>query len=101
MAIVFVIIAVIALKATKIRSKNKNLNQEFIPSGQAAIAFAILTAIWLNTDNIIIFALSLILSVMIVGNRVESKMRKVSEIIFGAAMGVLIVLLVYTLTILR
>ena len=100
-SIMFVVIAVIALKATSTKDKNKILNQEFIPSGQAAIAFAALTAIWLNTDNVIIFTLSLILSIMVIENRIESKLRKMSEVMFGAAIGVLIVLLIYTLTILK
>ena len=100
-AIMFVIIAVVALKATSNKNKNKIVNQSFVPSGQAAMAFAALTAIWVNTDNIIIFTLSLILSIMVVENRIESKMRKLSEVIFGGAIGVLIVLLVYTLMILK
>ena len=100
-AIMFVIIAIVALKATNIQRKNKMKNQSFVPSGQSAVAFAALTAIWINTDNIIIFTLSLILSILVVENRIETKMRSVSEVIFGGAIGVLIVLLIYTLTIIR
>ena len=100
-AIVLTIIAIVALKAARTTEKNKWVKTSFIPSGQAAIAFAVLTAIWLNTDNIIILTLSMVLSIMIAENRIEGKFRSLSEILFGACMGVLIVLLVYGLTILR
>ena len=97
-AIILTIIAVLAVKALveekKIRS---GVTPNFIPSGQSALAFAILTAIWMNSRNPIVFCLSLVLSILIVGNRMNDK-RTIGEVIFGAFMGMLIVLLVYGLT---
>lgn len=97
-ALVLTIIAVIALKATGTKDKYKYINRNFTPSGHTAIAFAALTAIWLNTNNIVIFTFSLILSIMVAENRIECKGKKMSEILFGACMGVIIVLLVYSLS---
>ena len=83
-------------------SKNKTgiLTKKFIPSGQTALAFAVLTSIWINTQNILIFTLALMLSLMVFENRIESKMHSLAESIFGSFMGILIVLLVYGLTLL-
>ena len=69
--------------------------------GHSAIAFAILTAIWINTQNIVIFILSLLLSVMIAENRIEAKKKNIAEVIFGACSGILIVLLIYGLIMLK
>ena len=91
-----VIIGIIAYATTR---KNKDGKKTFIPSGQSALAGAILTAIGANTRNILIFVLSLILSLMILVNRVENKKKTWSEVIFGASIGFLIVLVVYGLTI--
>lgn len=102
-AIMLVIIAVIAIKASCSKKKERGqlINEGFVPSGQSAIAFAALTAIWLNSKDIVTFALALILSILVLGNRVFSNSRTKAEVVFGASMGVLIVLLVYGLTIFK
>ena len=100
-AIVLSIIAVVALKAASSTNKHKRINKHFCPSGQSAIAFAAMTAIWLNTKDIVTFTLSLVLSLLIIENRIDTKKRTMAEVIFGACMGVLIVLLVYSLTIFK
>lgn len=106
-SIILTIIAILVFKAygsKNLYNKSKNsskinvINKKSIPSGQTAIAFAVLTAIWINTQNILIFAMALILSLMILENRVESKIHSFAECIFGGFMGVLIVLLVFGLT---
>lgn len=102
-AIMLVIIAVIAIKASCSKKKERGqlIKEGFVPSGQSAIAFAALTAIWLNSKDIVTFALALILSILVLGNRVFSNSRTKAEVVFGASMGVLIVLLVYGLTIFK
>lgn len=103
-SIILTIIAILVFKA--IASKNtyenkiKVLNKKFVPSGQTALAFAILTSIWINARSILIFSLALMLSLMVLENRIESKVHSIAESIFGSFMGVLIVLLVYGLTLL-
>ena len=101
-AIILTVIAIISMKATfKKREISDGVeNKRFMPSGQSALAFAILTAIWINTKNIIVFCLSLILSLMVAGNRYHDK-KTFGEILFGSFIGVLVVILVYGLTIFK
>lgn len=102
-AIMLVVIAVISMKAgcSKKTEMGELVKEGFVPSGQSAIAFAALTAIWLNSKDIVTFTLALILSILVVENRVGSNARTKAEIVFGACMGVLIVLLIYGLTIFK
>lgn len=102
-AIMLVVIAVISMKAgcSKKTERGELVKEGFVPSGQSAIAFAVLTAIWLNSKDIVTFTLALILSILVVENRVGSNARTKAEIVFGACMGVLIVLLIYGLTIFK
>ena len=100
-AIILTVIAVIVAKAgVKTKEIRSGVRPDFIPSGQSAVAFAILTAIWINSRNPIIFCMALVLSILIAGNRVNDT-RTFAEVLFGAFMGMLIVLLVYGLTIFR
>ena len=102
-AIMLVVIAVISMKAgcSKKTERGELVKEGFVPSGQSAIAFAALTAIWLNSKDIVTFTLALILSILVVENRVGSNARTKAEIVFGSCMGVLIVLLIYGLTIFK
>ena len=99
-AIILTVIAVIVAKAgVKTKEIRSGVRPDFIPSGQSAIASAILTLIGVNTRNILIFALSTFLALMVLENRIESKKKTYAEIVFGVCMGFLIILLVYGLTI--
>lgn len=102
-AIMLVVIAVVAIKASCAKRKERGqlIKEGFVPSGQSAIAFAALTAIWLNSKDVVTFTLALVLSILVVGNRAFSNAKTKAEVVFGACMGVLIVLLVYGLTIFR
>ena len=99
-AFILTIIGVVAIKAASTTKPNKLLNSNRIPSGQSAIAFAALTAIWLTSSNILIVTLSLILAMLVAMNRVTSKAHSNMEAIYGACMGVLVVLLIYGITLL-
>ena len=102
-AIILVVIAVIAIKASCSKKKERGqlIKEGFVPSGQSAVAFAALTAIWINSKDIVTFTLALVLSLLVVGNRVYNNARTKAEVVFGACMGVLIVMLVYGLTIFK
>lgn len=99
--IILTIIVIFAMKAiTDGRKFRGKPHATFIPSGQSAIAFAILTSIWLNTRNLFVFCLALVLSILIAGNRLYNK-KTLGEILFGAFMGVLVIILVYGITIFK
>ena len=102
-AIILVVIAVIAIKASCSKKKERGqlIKEGFVPSGQSAVAFAALTAIWINSKDIVTFTLALVLSLLVVGNRVYNNARTKAEVVFGACMGGLIVMLVYGLTIFK
>lgn len=102
-AMLLVVIAVIAVKAgcSKKKERGQLIKNGFVPSGQAAIAFAALTAIWIASKDIVVVTLALALAIMVVGNRVYSNERTKAEVVFGICMGILIVLLVYGLTIFK
>lgn len=102
-AFILVVIAVIAIKASCSKKKERGqlIKEGFVPSGQSALAFAALTAIWLNSKDILTFSLALVLSLLVVGNRVFTNARTKAEVVFGACMGILIVILVYGLTIFK
>ena len=102
-AMLLVVIAVIAVKAgcSKKKERGQLIKNGFVPSGQAAIAFAALTAIWIVSKDIVVVTLALALAIMVVGNRVYSNERTKAEVVFGICMGILIVHLVYGLTIFK
>ena len=104
-AIVIVVIAILALIAIARTNKHKGLNHKFVPSGFTALAFAANTIIWLladqfanNTVSIVIITLSLVLAILVATSRLEGKVHKVSEIIFSACVGIVIVLIIYGIT---
>lgn len=95
--IILIVIGILAGKAY-LNYKEKNGKKLFNPSGQTILAFAILTAIWLNTKNIIVFALALVLSLIVMGNRMNGNAHSFAEVMYSSTMGILIILLIYGLT---
>lgn len=93
--IMIVIIAVLALIAFSKTNKHKIFNEKFIPSGHATIAFAANTIIWISTNNPVILILSLIMAILIAESRIQAKEHKLSEVIFSACLGTVLVLILY------
>ena len=89
------LIAIVALKATNIIRKKKQIETKFIPSGASAVAFMASTIIWLATKNMVAFTLANILAILVAAGRVESHKRTWGEIIFGAFIGIAITIVVY------
>ncbi|MDD2581744.1 MAG: diacylglycerol kinase [Desulfuromonadaceae bacterium] len=93
-AILIVVIAVIIVKSatgtgTPLRGG--------IPSGHAAVAFSIATAVSLNTRDPLISVLSLLLAVMVSHSRLLIKIHSLREVVIGACIGSGITLLVLQL----
>lgn len=91
------IILIVALKAASTTNKHKLINNNFMPSGQAGIAFAANTIIWISTDNIVILTLSLIMAILVSESRIETKKRTSREVIVGGIVGTAVTLLIYGL----
>ena len=91
------IILIVALKAASTTNKHKFIKNNFMPSGQAGIAFAANTMIWISTHNIVILTLSLVMAILVAESRVETNKRTLKEVIAGAVVGTAVVLLIYGL----
>lgn len=94
-AILLTVIVIVTLKAAATKNHHKFIKENFMPSGQTAVAFAGLTIIWLTTRNVVVFTLCLVLALIIGINRYENKKRSISEIIVGACVGIMVVILLY------
>lgn len=99
-AIVLTIIAIVTFKAASTTNKHKFIKNNFMPSGQSAIAAAATTIVWMINRNIIILTLTLALAILVGESRVESKERTLSEVIVGAIVGILVVVVIYGLALL-
>ena len=94
--IVLTVIVIVTLKAASTTNKHKLIKNNFMPSG-TAIAGAATTIVWLINKNIIVLTLTLVLAILVGESRVESKERTLSEVIVGAIVGVLMVVIIYGL----
>lgn len=68
-----------------------------VPSGHAAVAFSIATAVSLTTRDPLISLLSLSLATMVSHSRLLMKIHSLREVIIGACLGSVITLLVLQL----
>ena len=99
--LVVVVIAILSLIAIARTNKHRGLNHKFIPSGFTTLAFAANTIIWIVTQssrnivNTIIITLSLVLAILVSASRIEAKAHKLSEVIFSACIGIILVLILY------
>jgi diacylglycerol kinase (ATP) len=66
-----------------------------MPSGHAALSFAVLTSIWMLAHDVKVFALALVLSLLVIQSRVETKIHSFFEVFFGAVVGTLIMLILF------
>ena len=94
MALLMVVIAVVFLKA---RSGTGKPLEGGLPSGHAAVAFAIATIVSLNTQDPITSLLTIILAVMVSHSRLLLNIHTVREVVLGAVTGTAITLAVLLL----
>ncbi len=92
--IVSVLIVVIVVIIVKSATSTGTPLHGGIPSGHAAVAFSIATAVSLNTHDPLISVLSLLLATMVSHSRLLMKIHTMREIIIGASIGSIITLLV-------
>jgi diacylglycerol kinase (ATP) len=95
--IVSVLIVVIVVVIVKSATGTGTPLQGGIPSGHAAVAFSIATAVSLNTRDPLISLLSLLLASMVSHSRLLMKIHTMREVVLGASIGSGITLLVLQL----
>ncbi|MCX8130264.1 MAG: diacylglycerol kinase [Clostridia bacterium] len=93
-ALIITIISVLVIKAYF--GKGSPLKGG-MPSGHSAISFSLTTAIALLTKDAKITVLCLIISLLVVQSRLESKIHSILEVIAGALLGTLVTLLLFQL----
>ncbi|KXG75878.1 diacylglycerol kinase [Thermotalea metallivorans] len=91
-SLLIVILIVISIKA--FHGKGRPFRGG-MPSGHAAIAFSLATAIAFISENTLIITLSLFLAVLVAQSRIESQIHSLFQVIAGAALGVCITLLIF------
>ena len=95
--VVSVLIVVIVVVIVKSATGTGTPLHGGIPSGHAAVAFSIATAVSLTTRDPLISLLTLLLAIMVSHSRLLMKIHTVREVIIGAAIGSGITLLVLEL----
>ncbi len=68
-----------------------------LPSGHAAIGFALATALALLTGNLLVTMLALLVALLVAHNRYETGASTVSDVFFGSLIGTFSSLLLYRL----
>ena len=93
--IVLVIVCIATIIAKAIFGEGTPLKGG-MPSGHSAIAFSIATAISLITEEPICIMLSFLMAFITAQSRVDSEVHSIIEVIVGAAFGILLTLLIFT-----
>ena len=57
------------------------------------MAFGATTIIWLSTTNIVVLTLSFVMAILVCVTRIESKKKRLSEVVFGALTGIAVIAL--------
>jgi len=91
-ALIVVIFAVIAIKAYF--GKGTPL-QGGMPSGHAAVAFSLSTAITFISENMLIATLSMLMALLVSQSRVETKIHNFFEVLVGGILGILITVIFF------
>lgn len=90
--LIIVIFIVIAVKAYF--GKGTPL-QGGMPSGHAAVAFSLSTAITFISQNMFIATLSVLMALLVCQSRVESKIHSFFEVVVGGILGILITIIFF------
>lgn len=93
--IVLVIVCIATIIAKAIFGEGTPLKGG-MPSGHSALAFSIATAISLITEEPICVLLSFLMAFITAQSRVDSEVHSILEVIVGAAFGILLTLLIFT-----
>lgn len=72
-----------------------------MPSGHAALAFAIATSIAMLIERPVVAALGYIMAVLVAQSRIEGKIHTFWETVAGGLLGILVAMLVFQLKIIN
>lgn len=66
-----------------------------MPSGHAAVAFSLATAITFITENMFISTLSMLMALLVCQSRIESKIHNFFEVLVGGFLGIIIAIILF------
>ncbi len=95
LTVIALIITMLTVLILKARLKTGTPFHGGMPSGHAAASFSITTAIALWTDNMSVTILSLFIAFLVIQSRLEGKIHNMPELVAGAALGILVTLLLF------
>ncbi len=75
---------------------SKNILQGGMPSGHAAVAFSLVTVIWLYGGSAYVSFMALILGVLVLQSRVETKIHSLLEVLLGALLGTVLTYVIFS-----
>ncbi|MEZ0536130.1 diacylglycerol kinase [Caldicellulosiruptoraceae bacterium PP1] len=96
---IFISLLLVAIIIIVVKAMNKRTSflRGGMPSGHTALAFSAATAITFITNNAIVMTLSLFIAILVLESRIEAKIHSVFETLVGAAIGILVTLLILKL----
>ncbi|SET41209.1 diacylglycerol kinase (ATP) [Natronincola peptidivorans] len=69
-----------------------------MPSGHAAIAFSLATAITFITENMFIATLAVLMALLVCQSRIETKIHNFLEVLAGGILGIIITIILFQIT---
>lgn len=93
--IVIVMILVIVGKA--ITGKGTHLRGG-MPSGHAALAFSVATAVTFISEEMLVSTLTYLLALLVAQSRIEGKIHNTIEVLAGGTLGILVTILIFQLS---
>lgn len=93
-SLIIVILAVVAVKAK--RGEGTPLRGG-MPSGHAAAAFCVVTAVAFISQDMLVTTLTFLLGLLVIQSRIETRIHNAFETIMGALLGVIITVLLFQL----
>lgn len=98
--VIMIVVIILLVVFIKMRLSSKNILQGGMPSGHAAVAFSLVTAVALLSENTLVSIIALMLGILVLQSRVEAKIHSILEVGLGAILGTLVTILVYKIFIL-
>jgi diacylglycerol kinase (ATP) len=95
LTVITLLITIIIVFTLKAFTKKGSFVQGGMPSGHSAIAASITTIIGLIIKDVNVITLCIVLSLLVVESRLETKIHNIYEVIMGSVLGFLITIILY------
>ncbi|SHG91181.1 diacylglycerol kinase [Tepidibacter thalassicus] len=89
-----VIVMILVIVGKSISQKGTHLKGG-MPSGHAALAFSVATAVTFISEEMLVSTLTYILALLVAQSRIEGEIHTPLEVVFGAILGILTTILIF------